>query len=1366
MKRITTIFIVLLVGLFHVSSAQNWTGINSSHPVAADVHLIESTIDQTRIQFTVDGFSQKFVNTPQGRESIITVDNGVLITEKGMPDLAKLYTTIIIPDTDEMEVKIVSSSYQEFENIAVAPSKGHFTRDIRPEDVPFVYGDVYNEDAFWPGDLAQLEDPFIMRDFRGQTVTIFPYQYNPFTQTLRVYTDIVVEVVSTGKEGLDPKTRTRDYISMVPEFGHIYHRFFLNMSAADKSYQVLEGEEGSLLIIAYDSFMEAMVPFVNWKRQTGRKTVMVSRTEAGNTAAGIKAYVQNYYDENPDFAHLLLVGDAPTQMPVGQASGGQSDNWYGFLEGNNSYNDIFVGRFSAETVAHVETQVQRMIEYERDLDESDTWLAKGMGIARNEGTGSGHNGENDYHHMDFIRDTLLNYTYDEVLKRYDGNVPGVPNTNAAQMSADFNEGIGIVNFCNHGSVTGWSVANYSITHVNQLTNVGMLPFIWSVACVNGAFVNAFCFAEAWLRATHEGQPTGAIGMMAATINQPWQPPMTGQDEMVTLLAEQSIFPGINTYQRTFGGISINGSMAMIPAHGASGISTHQTWILFGDPTLKVRTDTPEAFDISYNPVILIGTEEFEVSIADAEGATVALTYYDEMDEEVIIVGTAIVEDGAANISFDVDIEEPMNLTLTATGFNKVTYINEAIEVIPPDGPYVVLDYYTINHETGTFVYGTEASIDITVKNVGIEDADNVTGTIVMDDPYFTLVSADPVTFGEVLADDENNTATVTNAFTLQLADNVPDQYRANAILVLNDGELQWESNIRFTAAAPVLVFEEMTIEGTLNEGILDPGDVADLIIQVRNLGHAAVQDVAVTATSESTWLTLSGEPVLEVLEPGEADAAVFTISAADLTPPETAAQIDFEAVAGAYTAEDSREIIIGQAPVYDLGDIPSTYNTSPTTASNAEQPGVLTVTIPENATVTSVTVEYSMTSHGGAWMSEQRSFVRCVSEGGTTEPQVYSGANNSAGVFDYHRTGLDIANNVEGGGEIVFELHPFRTWGGSGTNTQYVFVNNNTWKVIVYYEMQGHSVGFVVADSEGNQIEGAVITLDGVTNAPGDYVFTNLMEGVYDYTVTKYAYETVTGTVEMEEEDVTVEVEMTALPTYDAIFQVVDFYGNDLHGATIVINEHEYAAGHYHIDYLVADTYTYSVHKENHYTVEGEFTIEDDHVEIGVMLKEMGYEVIFHITDQDGAELHDATVSIEELTFDAGIYHIVGLSSGLHSYVVTKEDYRDRTGSFMIINNNIELNVVLELHGTDVADLAQAGIQAFPNPFSHELTLELKAAEVVDIQMFDMLGNQVYGRKQVTGSQTLQLDHLPTGNYFVRITGTQGSEIIKVSKVK
>jgi hypothetical protein len=672
--------------------AGTWYAAGSDSPLPVQHTLIQTTDQSIILKFNVQGFFLYPVETPRGIEHIVSVPGMVQISEAATPDLPWYGVSAIIPDLALMKFRVLSSSYTDFEGIEIAPSRGHILRSDDPSTIPFTYGDIYNQDEFYPFVRGQLQEAFILRDYRGQVVNILPFAYNPVSKTLRVYTELEIELYNDGVGGENKFHRDRMPEKMAREFGSIYEQTFINYQ--QNRYQILQ-EEGNLLIIAHSPFMEAMEPLVEWKKTIGRPTELVDVSTIGSTTAAIKAFILNYYNTN-GLTHLLLVGDHQ-HIPSQPMSGGYSDNFYGYLFGTDSYNEVFVGRFSAESVAHVQTQVQRTIHYEKDINEADTWLNKGIGIARNEGTGMGHYGENDYVHMNFIRDSLLNYTYSQVLQLYDGNVPGIPNTNASQMLQRINEGTSIINFCNHGSMTGWSVGGFNISHVNALTNTNKLPFIWSVACDNGRFTSGTCFAEVWMRATHNstGEPTGAIATMMSWISQPWQPPMTGQDEMVTILVEQR-----DHIKRTMGGVSINGSARMITQHGSSGRNTHDTWILFGDPTLTLRTDVPTPVEAIYNPALYMGTSEFTLD-ANAEGAIVALTMNGE------ILGTAYVENGTTTLQFPA-ISEPGIVSLAIFGKNHVTYLQD-LEVLTEitagdsdcDGNVNVLDAITtVNYVMG------------------------------------------------------------------------------------------------------------------------------------------------------------------------------------------------------------------------------------------------------------------------------------------------------------------------------------------------------------------------------------------------------------------------------------------------------------------------------------------------------------------------------------------------------------------------------------------------------------------------------------------------------------------------------------------
>ena len=467
-----------------VTFGQQWVAIKSDAPSTIQTTLVASSENQITVNMQVPGFYTFEVTTPRGEANIISVPRTVSTAAAGEPNLPMIAVPAIIGDQQHYSIRLIDAQYTDFQ-MEVAPSKGDFPRSVNPDDVPYTYGDAYSTDAFFPAENVGLYDPYILRDFRGQNMVFYPFAYNPITHTLRVYYNMTVEMYNDGQLGENTLSHRSSEVKMDPEFGALYQNHFINYSEGLSKYNAVD-ETGELLIICHDAFMDAMQPFVNWKKQIGRPVTMVGTSVSGSTSDAIKTYIQNQYNANPNISHILLVGDNAQVQSYYTFSGGYSgrtDQYYGQLVGNDYYNDVIVGRFSAETAAHVTTQVDKVIHYERDVTAADTWLSIGQGVSKNEGAGSGHFGEADYQHIDYIRDTLLHYNYTNIHRDYQ-NVSGVTSS-AAIISQHINEGVSIINYCNHGSPTSWGVFNYSNSHINALTNDNKLPFIWSVACNNG-----------------------------------------------------------------------------------------------------------------------------------------------------------------------------------------------------------------------------------------------------------------------------------------------------------------------------------------------------------------------------------------------------------------------------------------------------------------------------------------------------------------------------------------------------------------------------------------------------------------------------------------------------------------------------------------------------------------------------------------------------------------------------------------------------------------------------------------------------------------------------------------------------------------
>ena len=667
-KTLTTLVLMLLATM---TFGQQWVAIKSDTPSTIQTALVSSSENQITVNLQVPGFYAYEVSTPRGMANIISVPKTVTTAQAGEPNLPMIAIPTMIGDRQHYNIRVVDAQYTDFP-MEVAPSKGDFPRTIKPEDVPYTYGDAYATNAFFPAQNVGLYEPYILRDFRGQNMVVYPFAYNPISKTLRVYYNMTVELYSDGIDSQNVIDRRSNTVSLDPEIDAIYANHFINYSEGLSKYTPMV-ETGELLIICHDAFMSAMQPYVNWKKQIGRPTTMVGTSTAGTSNTAIKAYIQSQYDANNNLTHVLLVGDV-AQIPGNSYSagsyGGKSDNMYGQVAGNDYYNDIIVGRFSAETEAHVTTQVNKVIHYERDIDASDTWLTFGDGLGNNDGPG--HFGEKDWQHIENIRTDLLAYNYTTVYQDYPG-VSGY-SSNATILSQHINDGVSIINYCNHGSETSWALNNYSNSHVNALTNVNKLPIVWSVACLNGKYdYSQPCFGETWLRATNgtvsspdPTQPTGAIAGMFSYISQPWQPPMYGQDEMVDVLVESYS----SNIKRTMGGCSYDGNMKILDQYGQNSNDakgTYLAWILYGDPCLTLRNAVPQNMNVSHASSMNTSATSFTVNATNGNGALATLTRNNE------IMGSATINNGTCNITFAAP-GTTGTATLTVFGYNKITYI--------------------------------------------------------------------------------------------------------------------------------------------------------------------------------------------------------------------------------------------------------------------------------------------------------------------------------------------------------------------------------------------------------------------------------------------------------------------------------------------------------------------------------------------------------------------------------------------------------------------------------------------------------------------------------------------------------------------
>ncbi len=616
---------------------------------------------------------------------------------------------------------------------------------------------------------------------------------------------MIVEVTSSGLSNTNTIERVSNSIKLSSNYDEIYKDHFINYNN-DTRFQYLM-DQGNMLVISNDAFLATMEPFVDWKNKKGVPTEMVGTSTTGTSSTQIANYIRDYYNQN-GLTFVLLVGDyAQVTSPL--YSGSASDPSYGFINGNDVYAEIIIGRFSGSTPNHIQTQVQRSLEYEQRS--SGDYFNNAAGFASNQGPGFG--GMTDDEFNDYLWNTVLSlFTYDDYYYEYDGS-GGSDNGGINTI----NSGVGIINYTGHGSINSWgNGASLNNTQINQLTNVDKLPFVITVGCNVGEFNSTNeCFTEAWQRATYNGQPAGGIAHLGSTISQSWEPPMHGQWAMNKIITESynglGGQPPLGHKTRTIGGITTNGCLHMNDAQGSGGQNETRYWTLFGDPSLVFRTDTPESMNVVHDDVILVGQSNFQINTG-LSGSLAAIS----LNGELLAYGYAN-QFGLIDLDLSGVTDVPGVFDLVITGFNAINYESE-LTVLAPEGPYVTMDSFT-----DQVMYGNSNQLSITLENVGSDPADELIITLSTDDEHVTLI--DNTETVNLSAGD----TMVVDGFSAEISSNIPNEHQIEFNVNLVSGDNSWDYSFMTMAMAP-----EINLIGV--SGDLQPGSTSSVIITMINEG--------------------------------------------------------------------------------------------------------------------------------------------------------------------------------------------------------------------------------------------------------------------------------------------------------------------------------------------------------------------------------------------------------------------------------------------------------------------------------------------------------------------------------------------------
>lgn len=164
---------------------------------------------------------------------------------------------------------------------------------------------------------------------------------------------------------------------------------------------------------------------------------------------------------------------------------------------------------------------------------------------------------------------------------------------------------------------------------------------------------------------------------------------------------------------------------------------------------------------------------------------------------------------------------------------------------------VVMNYEIVSGDDNTIEFGEDFSIGLQLENMNVFDLSEGVLSISGQDEYFEIIDNETITSPISIGSSIN----VTEAFNLHISTAVPNAYTANFEITFTTAEGIWSRTIQLTAYAPAMKLLTINISDGEN-GILEPGETANLVVRLMNNGGAPLHDLFALISSNETELTI------------------------------------------------------------------------------------------------------------------------------------------------------------------------------------------------------------------------------------------------------------------------------------------------------------------------------------------------------------------------------------------------------------------------------------------------------------------------------------------------------------------------------
>ena len=894
--------------------------------------------------------------TFQFGEPEIKVDNGYTFIEfentrlsgvPGEPALPYLAVKMLLPPGQiAKDIEIIFGTPVSldgtFEIYPVQPSRplsegsaGEFRQSSK----------VYESEGPWPGKPHGIVTTQFLNGYSVAMTTLTPLQYYPASGKVIYHKEITVRITTTaGSSAENALMNLPHHAGAVARVQRLVDNpsEIINYPGPERSQ-----DDYQLLIITTSQFSGEFGDLVDLYLARGIKTELVTTQEIGSLMTGqdlqekIRNYIiQEYQDHGIQF--VLLGGDVE-HVPyrgfycyVDSGSGYEDDGipadlYYSALDG--TWNDdgdnrwgepgeddllpeVGVARYTVSSSTDLENMMHKSVSYQdspvagelRDpllagehlWNNPETWGADYLDLL------IGFHNANGYTTVGIPTDHNIDSLYER-----SGSWGG------SDLKAKLNEGKSFLHHSGHANETyvahlnSGDITNSSFYGLNGTDHNYTLMFTHGCNC--GSFDYSDCILERMVNIENfavavignsrygwfnEGQTEGPAAhlhreFVDALYNEKIHQIGLAFVEMKTMTAPWVTAPG----QWEEGALRWN----------------FYDINIMGDPAMGVWTDEPVTMQAAYQNAIPIGSPGMEVTVTSA--GTQLEDYTCTVIKDGMIHGTAKTNaSGVAWIEFDPVFTQIGAADLVVSGYNCIPEYFD-LNIIPNTGSYVIYASHDIDDSAGNNDgepdFGESIALGMELQNVGTQQAGDVQVNLSTADTYITITDGFE-NYGDIPGESFIN---VPAAFAFDIADNIPDQHMVLFELEIASGANSWNSSFTIIVNAPQLSIGTISVDdfaGGNGDGILDPGETADIIIVSSNTGHCACQDATGEISSSCQEITVNTSNCnLGELLPGESAQAVFNITVSPDAPIGSSVDINHQLSSGSYVEQKIFYLTVG-----------------------------------------------------------------------------------------------------------------------------------------------------------------------------------------------------------------------------------------------------------------------------------------------------------------------------------------------------------------------------------------------------------------------------------------------------------------------